>query len=255
MARNRSNQGQVLIVAALVIAVMLLSTALYIADAQKTQLKADAETSLNLPFYKQGIEHTMICALVNISNGGDPGILQTDLDSFNTFVSENSFEAFFTAEVTLRDTDDYQNGVWQVQNQSGTSIISAYATLNVDSSGTNEEMQSVFDKNVTSMIQTQGSYTQDNTSKQVQLTCQVFNEGQSALAGNFSVSYEKDGSLESENWTTIESPNIINPGDGTYTISFEAPADQPENPLLIWLSCQDQRGILLQTLVEPELQP
>lgn len=255
MARNRSNQGQVLIVAALVISVMLLSTALYIADAQKTQLKADTETGLNLPFYKQGIEHTMICALVNISNGGDTGVLQTDLENFNTFVSENSFEAFFTSHVALHDTGSYQNGVWQVQNQSGKAILSAYATLSVDSSGTRGEIQSAFNMNITSMIQTQGSYSQDNTSKQVQLTCQIFNEGKPALAANFSISYENDGSLDSENWVLVESPSITDNGDGTYTISFDATTDQPENILLIWLRCEDQRGIILQTVVEPELQP
>ncbi len=252
--RSRANQGQVLIVAALVIAIMLLSTALYIADTQKTQLKAQTETGLSLPFYKQGIQHTMISALANISNGGNIEILQSDINSFNTFVSEQSFGAFFTSTVTLQDSGAYNNGVWLSQNSSGTSIVSAYADLTVDSSGTKEKIQSAFTVNVTSMIQTQGVYSQGNSSKQVQLTCKVFNEGQPALARNFSVRIENDGSLESENWTTIETPFITDYGDGTYAIAFNAITDQPENPLLIWLSCQDQREITLQTIVEPVMQ-
>ncbi len=252
--RSRANQGQVLIIAALVIVVMLLSTAMYIVDSQKTQLKAQTETGLNLPFYKQGIQHTMISALANISNGGTTDILETDVDSFNTFVSQQSFGAFFTSEATLQDGGAYQDGVWQVQNQSGTAILSASASFNVESSGTNEKIQSDFTMNVTSMIQTQGVYTQDNSSKQVQLTCQVFNEGKPALAANFSISYENDGSLASESWAPVEAPNITDYDDGTYLITFNATTEQLENPLLIWLSCQDQRGITLQTLLEPVLQ-
>jgi hypothetical protein len=233
---------------------MLLSTAMYIVDSQKSQLKAQTETSLNLPFYKQGIQHTMISALVNISNGGTNDILQTDIDSFNTFVSQQSFGAFFTSEATMQESGGYQNGVWKVQNQSGTAILSAYTNFSVESSGTTEIIQSDFTINVTSMIQTQGVYSQDNSSKQVQLTCQVFNEGKPALAANFSISYENDGSLAFESWVPVEAPNITNYGDGTYLITFNATTEQPENLLLIWLSCQDQRGITLQTLVEPVLQ-
>ena len=252
--RSRANQGQVLIIAALVIVMMLLSTALYIADSQKSQLKVQAETSLNLPFYKQGLQHTMISALANISKGGDIGILQTDLDAFNEFVSTHSFDAFFTSTVTLRNTAPYQNGVWKTQNSSGTAVVSAYAGFSVNSSGTKDTTQSAFDMNVTSMVQTQGYYSQQDGVKQVQLTCKVFNEGQPALAGNFSISFEQDGNLDSENWANVEATSITDNGDGTYAFSFEAQTVQPENALLVWFSCQDQRGITLQTTVQPVLQ-
>ncbi|XHH07906.1 MAG: hypothetical protein ACFCUE_10040 [Candidatus Bathyarchaeia archaeon] len=251
---NRANQGQVLIVAALVIVIMLLSTAMYIADIQKTQLRAQTETDLNLPFYKQGIQHTMINALVNISDGGDTGVLLSNLEGFNTFVEAQSFGAFFTSDVTLQDDALYDNGVWLSQNQSGTAVIGAYAGFNVESSGTNGKIQSAFSLNVTSMLQAQGVYSIDNSSKQAQLTCKIFNEGQSALAENFSVSVETDGLLAYENWTLVEAPNITDYGDGTYLITFNALTEQPENPLLVWLTCQDQRGITLQTIVEPSLQ-
>jgi hypothetical protein len=254
MAPNRANQGQVLIVAALVIVMMLLSTALYIADAQKTQLKAEAETSLNLPFYKQGLQHTITSALANISNGGNTVILQTDLNVFNQFISDNSFDAFFTSTLDLHNGSSYQNGVWKAQNSSGKAVLSAYASFTVNSSGTKDTTQTTFEMNVTSMSQTQGSYSQHGNIKNVQLTLKVFNEGQPALAENFGISFEQDGSLDSENWINVESPSITDHGDGTYAISFDAVTNQPENPLIIWFSCLDQRGIRLQTIVEPVLQ-
>jgi hypothetical protein len=251
MVPNRANQGQVLIVAALVIVMMLLSTALYIADAQKTQLKAEAETSLNLPFYKQGLQHTITSALVNISNGGNTGILQTDLNAFNQFISDNSFDAFFTSTVDLYNVSSYQNGVWKAQNSSGKAVLSAYVSFTVNSSGTKDTTQTTFEMNVTSMSQTQGSYSLHGNIKNVQLTLKLFNEGQPALIENVSISFEQDGSLDSENWINVESPNITDHGDGTYVISFDAVTNQPENPLIIWFSCLDQRGISLQTIVEP----
>jgi hypothetical protein len=79
----------------------------------------------------------------------------------------------------------------------------------------------------------------------------MFNEGQPALAKNFVVSVESDGQLD-ENWSPVDAFNISDYGDGTYVISFDA-AVQSESSLLVWLSCQDQRGITLQTLVEPVL--
>ncbi len=252
--RSRANQGQVLIIAALVIVMMMLSTALYIADIQKSQLKVQAETSLNLPFYKQGLQHTMIGALVNISNGGATSTLQTNINSFNQFVSDHSFDAFFTSTVTLRSTLPYQSGVWRTQNSSGTAVFSAYASFSVTSSGTKETTQSTFDMNVTSMIQNQGYYNQQGRNKQAYLTCRVYNEGQPALARNFSISYESDGDLGSQSWINVTSPTITDNGDGSYAISFSGTTDQPKNPVIVWLSCRDQRGIMLQTLVSPVLQ-
>lgn len=251
---KRSNQGQVLIVAALVIVVMLISTAIYIAEIQKSQLKTQPETGFNLQFYKQGIQHAMQSALANISRGGEVSILQTNIDSFNTFMSETSYDSLFASQVTLLTAGGYHDGVWRIQNQTGTAILSAYASFNLTSSGTKEQTRSVFDLNVSSMVKASGVYSQNGSSIQVQLTCRVFNEGQPALAKNFSVSVEKDGLLNFETWVSIENPVINDHGDGTYVISFEAVVEEPENPVLIWLSCQDQRGITLQTLIAPVLQ-
>ncbi len=254
MVSRRKNSGQVLIVVALVITLLLLSTALYIADTQKSQLKYTSESDLYLPFYKQGLRHTMISALVNVSSGGDIGVLELDLNQFNAFTLEHSYDAFFKPEFTLRNTTPYVNGVWTTQNSSGTAVTSAYASFSVNSSGTSETYSSEYDIEVTSRLEVSGQYQLVNeTEKQVELTCSLSNEGQPALAEGFTFSYENDGSLEIENWTIVEKPAIIDHGDGTYTISFTAVTDQPDDPVLVWVSCQDQRGIMLQTRVTPTL--
>ncbi len=254
MVSRRKNSGQVLIVVALVITLLLLSTALYVADTQKSQLKYTSESDLYLPFYKQGLRHTMISALVNISSGGNIAVLESDLNQFNAFTLEHSYDAFFTSAFTLSNTAPYVNGVWATQNSSGTAVTSAYASFSVNSSGTSETYSSEYNIEVTSRLETSGQYHLVNeTEKQVELACSLSNEGQPALAKSFTFSYENDGSLDSENWTIIENPAITDHGDGTYTISFTAITDQPDDPVLVWVSCQDQRGIMLQTRVTPTL--
>jgi len=254
MVIRRKNSGQVLIVVALVITMLLLSTALYIADAQKSQLKYTSESDLYLPFYKQGLRHTMISALVNISNGGDSGVLESNLNLFNAFTREHSYDAFFTSAFTLHNTSPYVNGVWTTQNSSGTAITSAHTSFSVNSSGTSKTYSSEYDIEVTSRLEVSGEYQLiQETEKQVQLTCNLSTEGQPALAEGFTFSYEKDGSLDIENWIMVEAPTIIDGGDGTYTISFTAITDQRNNPVLVWVSCQDQRDIMLQTLVTPTI--
>lgn len=243
-----------LIVAALVITMLLLSTALYVADIQKNQLRYSSGSDLYLPFYKQGLRHTMIIALANISNGGNTGILETNLNQFNSFITDHSYDAFFKSEFTLCNTAPYMNGIWLAQNSSGTGIVSAFVSFSLNVSGTSETYHSEYEMNVTSMIQTSGHYyLLNDTERQVNLTCKVFNEGQPALAKNFTISYEKDGLLDFEDWVLVETSNITDYGNGTYTISFNAVTDQPDDPLLIWVSCQDQRNILIQTLVTPTL--
>jgi hypothetical protein len=233
---------------------LLLSTALYVADAQKSQLKYTSESDLYLPFYKQGLRHTIISALVNISNGGDTSVLDANLNQFNMFTVEHSYDAFFTSEFTLRNIAPYINGVWTTQNSSGIAVVSSYVSFSIVSSGTSETCSSAYDIEVTSRLAVSGMYRLLNgTEKQVELTCSLFNEGQAALAEGFRFSYENDGSLEPENWTLVEEPNIVDNGNGTYTFTFIIITDQPDDPVLVWVSCQDQRGILLQTLVTPTM--
>ncbi len=254
MVSRRKNSGQVLIVAALVITMLLLSTAMYITDTQKNQLKHSSESDLYLPFYKQGLRHTMISALANISNGGDLGVLETDLNQFNAFTAEHSYDAFFKSTFTLRNTAPYLNGVWLTQNSSGTATAGAHVSFSVNSSGASETYSSEYDIEITSKLETSGHYSLLNESeKQVELTCSLFNEGQAALAKNFTVSYERNEALDFEDWIIVDTPSITDHGDGTYSISFSAVTDQQDDAVLVWVSCQDQRGILLQTLVTPTI--
>jgi hypothetical protein len=73
--------------------------------------------------------------------------------------------------------------------------------------------------NITTAIVINGSYTTlEGEEKLVNLTCQVFNEEELALAKNITLFYENLGS-----WTPVNSSNnlsTVDYGNGTYVLSF-----------------------------------
>lgn len=234
---------------------ILLATALYVVNLQKNMLEYNSNSNLDLPFYKQGLRHTMISALANISNGGDIDVLATDLDEFNNFTTEHSYSASLDKEYNLLDTGYYQNGIWISQNSSGQGIAGAFATYSINASTTIGIYNAQFDVNVTSMIGVSGYYSRlGGSEKQATLTCRIYNEGKAALAESFIISYEDDGNLEPENWILVDASEVVDLGDGSYTITFNVFTEKRADTLLVFVSCLDQRGILVQTQFAPILQ-
>lgn len=241
---RRKNSGQVLIIASLTLTMLLLATALYVVNLQKNNMQYVSTNDLDLPRYKQGLRNTLISSLVNVTNEGNVDILATNLEDFNNFVSERSYGAFLDEEHILRSDGSYQNGIWISQNSSGTAVASAYVSFDINASTATGTFNTQFDINVISMIETSGDYvTVNGTEKQAILTCELYNENLPALADSFTVSYSNDNM----NWIKINSLGIVDSGLGIYTITFDA------NDLLdtakVFLSCQDERGIIIQTLV------
>jgi hypothetical protein len=119
----------------------------------------------------------------------------------------------------------------------------------LNASGTSATYYSEYTVNVTSEIEVTGSYTLLTESlKQVNLTCKVFNEGKPALAQNFTIYYEQDGSLPEE-WVQVEAPSITDYGNGTYVISFTAETTNPDDPMLVSVHSHDLRYILVKANV------
>ena len=85
--------------------------------------------------------------------------------------------------------------------------------------------------------------------KQVNVTCNVLNEGKPALTQNFTVYYEQDGSLSTEEWVQVASPSITDYGNGTYTMSFTAETTNPDDAMLVSVHSHDLRYILTQANV------
>ena len=72
---RRDKSGQVIIVSALLVALLLLSTALYVIEVGKQVPTVDAGESNVFLGYKQSTRSTLISALANATDGGNPNIL------------------------------------------------------------------------------------------------------------------------------------------------------------------------------------
>jgi len=104
------------------------------------------------------------------------------------------------------------------------------------------------------MIEVTGTYSRlGGSGKQVILTLELFNDGHSALARNMVISYETDGELDEENWVIVDLTDLVDVGDGSYTITFNANTEQRGNSIVVFVSCIDSRGILVETLATPVL--
>jgi hypothetical protein len=247
---NRGNSGQVLIIASLILTLVLLSTAVYVADTQKNVPVYNSGTEPSVSAYKLGATNTVISAVANISNGGSVDVLVADLNQFKSVVNSHSFSAMVKIDFTPLNMTPYNDGVWVSWGSNGHGISGAYINMVLNSSGTSATCYSEYAINVTSELNVNGHYTLLNESlKQVDLTCNILNEGNPALAQNFTVYYEQDGSLSTEEWIQVASPNITDYGNGTYYMSFTANTTNPDDPMLISVHSQDLRQIFVKANV------
>jgi hypothetical protein len=247
---SRGNSGQVLIIVSLIVTMLLLSTALYVAETEKDVAVYELEVDPAFSAYKVGTIHTIISALSNISNGGSTDILVANLNQFKSVVDNYSFNTIFKMEFTSFNMTPYQDGVWIDWGSSGKGVTSAYVNFILNSSGTSATYYSEYAVNITSEIDVTGVYTLLTGSlKQANVTCTVLNGGKPALAQNFTVYYEKDGLLSPEEWVQVASPSITDYGNGTYLMSFTAETTNPDDPLLVSVHCHDLRYIFIKANV------
>jgi hypothetical protein len=243
---RRRNSGQVLIVTALIITMLLLSTALYVAETEKEVPAYESAVDADFSAYRLGVTHTVISALANISNGGETGILVADLNQFQSVVESHSYNAILKMQFVPLNVAPYQDGVWIDWSTEGRGITSAYVNLYLNSTGTSATSNSEYAVNLTSELNVSGFYTLLTGSlKQVNVTCSLFNEAKPALAQNFTIYYEQDGSLSTEEWVQVTSPSVTDYGNGTYAMSFTAETTNIDDQLLVSVQCHDLRGILI----------
>ena len=239
-----------LVIASLVITLLLLSTAIYVSEIEKNTKMTEQKVNPAFSTYKLGVTHTVMSALANVSNGGSASVLAADLNKFTSVVGGHSFDAIVQMDCTPLNTAPYQDGFWISWDASGRGISSAYVNLVLNASGTSATYYSEYVVNVTSEIEVNGYYeVLTGSTKQVNLTCNVLNEGKPALAQNFTVYYEQDGSLSPEEWVQVTSSTVTDYGNGTYTMSFTAETTNPADPMLVSVQSHDLRFILIQANV------
>jgi len=76
---KHNKSGQVIIITALLVALLLLSTSIYVIETEKEVPQAGTNENTVFPAYKQSTINTVISALANATNGGDSSVLTNDL--------------------------------------------------------------------------------------------------------------------------------------------------------------------------------
>jgi hypothetical protein len=240
---RQDSSGQVVIVTALLVALLLLSTALYVIETEKTTPLAKA-TENDFSAYKQSVVNTLISALANATNGGDSNVLVTNLAELKSVITAHSYHAMLLMDYNVSNTSPYQNGIWVSWGTSGQGVSSVYATFGFNSSEPLATSYLAYDVNITTAVNYSGTYVRQlGNAKLVNLTVNVLNEAEPALAQNFTFFYDYDGSLSTVDWLEISLPTINNFGNGTYAVSFTCNTAQRTNDMIVSMFCHDQRGI------------
>jgi hypothetical protein len=237
---RRDKSGQVIIVSALLISVLLLSTALYVIEVGKQTPTVESNQNAVFSDYRQAVTNTVISGLANVSGGGNPDVLGMDLSELKTVVLSNSYQAMVTMDYTPLNQNSYTNGFHISWGANGQGISSACVSVALSSSSPSAASNLGYTVNVSSTVNLGGSWHEiDNGTKQVNLTFSVQNEGKAALTQNFTVSYQ-DGA----DWTKVNSPATTDFGNGTCAVAFDVELQQSD-PMIVSLLCQDQRGIFV----------
>jgi len=89
---RKDTSGQVIVITALLVALLLLSTAMYVIETGKgVPIPENSGDNVFLA-YEQNIKSTLISALANISSGGDVSVLTADLNKLNSAIASHSYQ-------------------------------------------------------------------------------------------------------------------------------------------------------------------
>ncbi len=238
---KHNSSGQVIIITALLVASLLLSTAIYVIETEKEVPTVETGEGNVFPAYQQSIRNTLISALANVTNGGNANVLAKDLNELNAAIASDSYQAMLQMNYTLLNGSEYQNGIWVSWGADGEGVSSAYVSFVFVSSAPSIASNLEYAVNVTTEATLSGNYQLNGNSTQVNLTVNVLNEGKPALAQNFTFYFEN----ATDSWVNVVSPSITDFGNGTYSVLFTTETDQSSDPLLVSMLCQDQRGIVV----------
>ncbi|MGQ9460115.1 MAG: hypothetical protein ACUVRA_02645 [Candidatus Bathyarchaeaceae archaeon] len=241
---KRNCSGQVLLVGVLIIALLLLSTQLYVYDLGKA-VEEGKQNSFSdfILAVRLGSKRVIVGSLANVSQGGTSQTLEINLKRWSSFVGMLYQSGKCILNFTFRETAPYSSGVWISWGTNGLGVSGAYADFTLQLLDRGIDVNLEYGINVTTTLLIQGTYKEiGGNSKQVNVTCNILNEGEPALAENIALYYKN-----LDEWLTPGSPNnytIVDYGNGTYFMSFVA--DIYSSTVEVSVHALDRRGVSVQ---------
>lgn len=245
MRRNGSS-GQILLIAAFIMASLLLSAQLYILEVGKISgdMNSDALNDFMLDV-KLGSRHVVIGSLANISNGGASDILEQNLLEWVEFIGSQYLQGKSTMNFALEETAPYSSGTWLSWGVNGSGVSSAYAEFVHSLDGREANVDLTYSVNVTtSLLISSVNQGLNETARQVDVTINILNEAYPALVKQVTVYYRV-----SSTWLIADSASgyrLQSYGNGTYVASFTAIAALIDE---VSVHAIDYRGIYVQANV------
>lgn len=239
---NANSSGQLLIVAALAIAILISSTTIYVYELSgERQGVEDASLDDFILAVKQGTRNAVISSLANVTKGGENQVLAENLNTLSEAYLSLNQPGICRLSYAFPEDPNYEGGVWISWNTNGLGVSSAYANLTLTVYGLTANISLTFTVNITTAITLSGYYVLSGEGKNANVTCQVFNEERPALASNITLYYKDDAEV----WTLVNPSNltVTNYGNGTYTLSFTASTSS--DSLEVSAHVQDLRGIFV----------
>ena len=149
-------------------------------------------------------------------------------------------------QFNVSESSPYQSGIWQSWETNGVGFSSAYANYTLTFTSTESDMQLEHETNITTRLNLDGNYILlGGTEKQVNITCEILNENEPALANNIDVYFDFDGDTQTQNWIVADSPTITDYGNGTYTIDFIADTQTRNAAMHVSAQVNDTRNIFV----------
>jgi len=228
------------VLAVLVVSLVLLSTQLYIYEVGRL-LEETGSIRVNdfVLAVKLGSKHAITGSLASISAESDSSVLFANLEGWASFTG--GFYQFGkpVLNFTLKNTSLYTNGIYLAWGTDGFGVSSAYVDFNFSLSDGQVNIQLPYAVNVTTSLVVDGvCRTLMGNLKQINVTCNVLNEGTPALAENVTVVYYSGSWLRANEQIGY---SFADYGNGTYLISFEA--DIPEESVNVSAQIYDLREI------------
>jgi len=245
--RQRRNSGQVVLIAAFIIASLLLSAQLYILEVGRTLSETELDSVNDLILSVQlGSRNVVTGSLANVSNGGASSTLELNLEEWASLVEDQYLCGKSTLNYALRATAPYSSGIWLGWGVNGYGVSSAYVNFTHKLSGREADVDQSFVMNITTSLMIASTNQRLNgDSRQVNVTTSILNEAEPALAEQITIYYKV-----SNNWLIPDEANgyiLRNYGNGTYLASFIA--DFPTESVEISAHILDCRGVYVQANV------
>jgi len=242
--KRKESSGQVILIAVLAMALILLSTQVYVFEVQMSTVEVSPNELNDYIFaIKLGSRNVVVGSLANVSHGGSNDVLATNLERWVSLVGKENQFGKGILNCTLEDAYPYSSGVWLLWGNGGFGVSSAFANFTFKLLDKGKDVNLSFYVNVTTTLWVTGTYSPiQGDEKQVNVTINLQNDGKPALADQITLYYRV---LDS--WLVPNASNnyvLVDYGNGTYRASFRA--DVPSSSVEVSVHAVDQRGIFAQ---------